>query len=55
MVYGDNKPHNVALVVANLDAVKKQLGTSGDADSMLSDSKVRDFFKGETREVFGEI
>ncbi|MEO7113243.1 MAG: long-chain fatty acid--CoA ligase, partial [Polyangiaceae bacterium] len=47
MVYGDNKPHNVALVVANVDAVKKQLGTSGSDESLLSDSKVRDLFKAE--------
>ncbi|MEO8878557.1 MAG: long-chain fatty acid--CoA ligase [Polyangiaceae bacterium] len=47
MVYGDNKPHNVALVVANIDAINKQLGTSGSADSVLNDSKVRAFFKSE--------
>lgn len=47
MVYGDNKPHNVALVVANVDAVKKQLGTSSADDALLNDAKVRELFKGE--------
>ncbi len=47
MVYGDNKPHNVALVVANVDAVKKQLGTTSSDESLLNDSKVRDLFKAE--------
>jgi long-chain acyl-CoA synthetase len=47
MVYGDNKPHNVALVVANVDAVKKQTGVSASDDALLNDSKVRDLFKAE--------
>jgi long-chain acyl-CoA synthetase len=47
MVYGDNKPHNVALVVANVDAVKKQLGTTSSDELLLNDSKVRDLFKAE--------
>jgi long-chain acyl-CoA synthetase len=47
MVYGDNKPHNVALVVANVDAVKKQIGVSGSDEALLNDSKVRELFKAE--------
>ena len=47
MVYGDNKPHNVALVVANVDAINKQLGTTGSGDAVLNDAKVLKFFKAE--------
>lgn len=50
MVYGDNKPFNVALVVANMDAVKKwcaENGVTESDDKLLSDPKVRALFKGE--------
>ena len=47
MVYGDNKPHNVALVVANVDAVKKQTGASASGEDLLKDPKVVELFKGE--------
>lgn len=51
MVYGDNKPYNVALVVANVDAVKKwgaENGVSdGDPDKLLANPKVQKLFKGE--------
>ncbi len=51
MVYGDNKPYNVALVVANIDAVKKWGGDNGVSDSdpekLLASPKVRALFKGE--------
>ncbi len=50
MVYGDNKPYNVALVVANMDALKnwaKENGVSGDGEKLLADSKVRALYKKE--------
>ncbi|MBX3185483.1 MAG: long-chain fatty acid--CoA ligase [Labilithrix sp.] len=57
MVYGDNKPYNVALVVANADAVKKwgaENGVSeGDADKLMTNSKVRALFKSEL-DKYGE-
>ncbi len=51
MVYGDNRLYNVALVVANVDQVKdwataNQIST-GDADALLADPKVRALFKEE--------
>ncbi|MDB4942722.1 MAG: Long-chain-fatty-acid--CoA ligase [Labilithrix sp.] len=56
MVYGDNKPFNVALVVANVDSVKKwaaENGVSGEGDTLLENAKVRALFKGEL-EKYGE-
>ncbi len=50
MVYGDNKPFNVALVVANLEAVKRwaqENGVSASGDALLEDKKVRELFKKE--------
>jgi long-chain acyl-CoA synthetase len=51
MVYGDNKLYNVALIVANVDAVKawgKDNGVSeSDTDKLLASSKVRELFKKE--------
>jgi long-chain acyl-CoA synthetase len=51
MVYGDNKPYNVALVVANVDAVKKWASENGvsetDPDKLLAHPKVRALFQGE--------
>ncbi|MBX3205543.1 MAG: long-chain fatty acid--CoA ligase [Labilithrix sp.] len=51
MVHGDNKPYNVALVVANVAAVKewgKDNGVSdSDADKLLANAKVRALFKKE--------
>ena len=52
MVYGDNKPYNVALVVANLAAVAKwaqdqQLALPGDAGGLLADPRVRSLFQRE--------
>ena len=51
MVYGDNRPYNVALVVANMDAVKswaKDEGVrAGNDDQLLADSKVRKQFSAE--------
>jgi long-chain acyl-CoA synthetase len=51
MVHGDNKPYNVALVVANMDAVKKWAADNGVTDSdpekLLANAKVRALFKKE--------
>jgi long-chain acyl-CoA synthetase len=52
MVYGDNRPFNVAVVVANLSALKTwaaehHVTLPGDADAMLKDDRVRDLFKRE--------
>lgn len=52
MVYGDNRPYNVALVVANLEAVRKwaaeqQISLPSDADAMLKDDRVKSLFRRE--------
>jgi long-chain acyl-CoA synthetase len=52
MVYGDNKPFNVALVVANVGAVRKwaeeqHLTLPGSTDALLRDDRVRSLFKQE--------
>ena len=52
MVYGDNKPFNVALVVANVPAVKKwaeeqKMTSRVVADALLKDEKVRSLFRRE--------
>ena len=51
MVYGDNKPYNVALVVANVDAVKKWGAENGVSESdpakLLANPKVQKLFKTE--------
>ncbi|MDB4936664.1 MAG: Long-chain-fatty-acid--CoA ligase [Labilithrix sp.] len=57
MVYGDNKPFNVALVVANVDAVKKWGADNGvsesDPEKLLANPKVQKLFKTEL-EHYGE-
>lgn len=51
MVYGDNRPYNVALVVANTQAVRtwgKENGVSeSDDEKLLANGKVRELFKKE--------
>jgi long-chain acyl-CoA synthetase len=51
MVHGDNKPYNVALVVANVTAVKEWGKDNGvgdtDPDTLLANPKVRALFKKE--------
>ena len=50
MVYGDNRPYNVALVAANMDAVKdwaQKSGVPGSGDSLLQNESVRALFKNE--------
>jgi long-chain acyl-CoA synthetase len=53
MVYGDNRPFNIALVVANMDAVKdwaQKNGASGSGDALLSNGAVRGLFKKQIEE-----
>ena len=57
MVYGDNRPYNVALVVANLPAVQawaaqQQLELPRDPDACLKDDRVRSLFRKEI-ETYG--
>ncbi|GAB4215866.1 MAG: AMP-dependent synthetase/ligase [Sandaracinaceae bacterium] len=50
MVYGDNKPYNVALVVANLAEVQKWCdahGVSGSGAALLEHEKVKALFREE--------
>jgi long-chain acyl-CoA synthetase len=51
MVYGDNKPYNVALVVADVNAIKKWGANNGvsesDPDKLLANPKVQKLVKGE--------
>jgi long-chain acyl-CoA synthetase len=52
MVHGDNKPFNVALVVANVDAVKKWgqehgISLPSGTEALLKDDRVRSLFKQE--------
>jgi len=49
MIYGDNRPYNVALVVANVPALAKwaqaeRLNLPTEVDAMLSDERVRSIF-----------
>jgi long-chain acyl-CoA synthetase len=50
-VFGDNKPYNVALVVANIDAVKQWAQGAGigslPAEQLLEHPRVRELFKKE--------
>ena len=52
MVYGDNKPYNVALIVANVTALRKwadenHLALPGGPEDLLQDDRVRALFAGE--------
>ncbi|HEY8090451.1 MAG TPA: AMP-binding protein, partial [Polyangiaceae bacterium] len=52
MVHGDNKPFNVALVVVNVDAVKKWgqehgISLPSGTEALLKDDRVRSLFKQE--------
>lgn len=59
MVYGDNRPHNVALVVANVDAVRAWGAENGvsesDDDKLLAHAKVRALFKKELEQHGGKF
>ncbi len=55
MVYGDNRPYNVAIVVANVSAVRKWaedhgISVSADVDSLLRDERVKTLFRKEIAE-----
>lgn len=56
MVYGDNRPFNIALLVANVDACSKWAQDNGvsesDPEKLLASDKVRELFKAEV-ESFG--
>lgn len=52
LVYGENRPYNVALIVANAAAVRKwaesqQLALPAETDPMLADDRVRSLFEAE--------
>jgi len=52
MVFGDNRPHNVALVVANVPAIQKwagdqQMTLPGDPDALLKDDRVKSLMRKE--------
>jgi long-chain acyl-CoA synthetase len=57
MVFGDNKPFNIALLVANVDAVKKWGAENGvsesDPERLLANAKVRGLFKQQV-DQYGE-
>ncbi len=58
MVYGDNKPYNVALVVANMGALRDwaaQNGVAAEGAELLSNAKVRDLVKGEIDKYSGHF
>ncbi len=50
VVFGENKPHNVALIVANMGALRdwgKTRGLADDPESLLSNPKVATLFESE--------
>ena len=52
MVYGDNKPYNVAVVVANVTAIRKwateqEVTLPADAEAAIADERVRSLFERE--------
>jgi len=56
LLYGFNRPHNVALIVAAMPAVEKfaeGLGISGSSESILSEPRIRQLFK-EQLEHYGK-
>jgi long-chain acyl-CoA synthetase len=59
MVYGDNKPHNVALVVADMEVVKKWAAEHGvgttTPSELLKDERVRQLISDEIVKHSGEF
>jgi long-chain acyl-CoA synthetase len=54
MVYGDNRPFNVALIVANVDAVKgwaEKQGITATPETLLTNDKVRGLMKAEVERL----
>ena len=55
MIYGFNRPNNVALIVAAMPAVEQfaqNNGMSGSGESLLNESSIRDLFR-EELSVYG--
>ena len=55
MIYGFNRPNNVALIVAAMPAVEQfaqKNGMSGSGESLLNESSIRDLFR-EELSVYG--
>ncbi|HZU83339.1 MAG TPA: long-chain fatty acid--CoA ligase [Polyangiaceae bacterium] len=60
MVYGANRPHNVAIVVANVPAVRRwaeqrRTALADDADAVLRDGRVRALFAEEIARLGAEF
>ena len=59
MVYGDNKLYNVAIIVPDMDAVKKwagEQGISADSDEkLLANGKVKDQLQAEVDKAGGNF
>ncbi|MBJ93858.1 MAG: long-chain fatty acid--CoA ligase [Rickettsiales bacterium] len=58
MVFGDNKLHNVAIVVPDVDALQhwaKGQGVSGDLDSLLAQPAVKKLYEGELERYSSEV
>jgi long-chain acyl-CoA synthetase len=59
MVYGDNKPYNVAVIVPAFDSVKAWAGENGvtvtSDTALIADSKVRELFRKELAEYAGKM
>ncbi len=59
MVYGEQRPHNVAVVVPDVEYLEKWAADNGldvsDLDALLQDGKVKDLFKTEIDRVQSEI
>jgi long-chain acyl-CoA synthetase len=56
LLYGFNRPHNVALIVAAMPAVEhyaEGLGISGNSESIVSEPRIRQLFK-EQLERYGK-
>ena len=56
MLYGFNRPNNIALIVAAMPAVEqyaKSNGISGSGESLLKESSIRDLFR-EELSVYGK-
>jgi long-chain acyl-CoA synthetase len=56
LVFGDNKPHNVALIVVNAEAIKAWANDNGKslASDLLTDPAVRDLYKSEVTRLSQE-
>jgi long-chain acyl-CoA synthetase len=58
MVYGDNRLYNTALVVADVEAVKKwaaEQGIEGDGEKLLENAQVKDFLLKQVEQYSSEF